>query len=278
MPGAPDNGWRAQLTLGYGATGGKTVLRQQRHAGPLMVQKPFYPEGPQTCHTYLIHPPGGVVGGDRLGLDVSMAPGSHAVITTPAAGKFYRSAGARASQIQRLNVGADTALEWVPQETIVYPSANAKMRTIVRLAPQAKFIGWEIICLGLPASDHPFRQGQLDQGFDVWRGDRPLLVERLRIRDRDAVTYANWGLAGQPVTGTMVATTEDHDLLAAIREKTGKLTAPGLFSATRLNGLTVCRYLGGDIFAGFRFFVAAWEVIRPVVMGMDAYLPRIWAT
>lgn len=277
-PGKEDNGWAAHLTLHYGRANEKTVLLKQRHTGPLMVQKPFYPEGLQTCHTYLIHPPGGVVGGDKLALDVSLAQKSHAVITTPAAGKFYRSAGAPASQVNRLHAGANTVLEWMPQETIIYDEAKVKLHSIVRLDSEAKFIGWEMVCLGLPASDQPFISGDVDQRFEIWRDDHPMLIERLRIQGRDTVLSSNWGLANLPVTGTLIASTGEQDLLQAIRDKTGKIASPGLFAATRTNGLTVCRYLGGDVYAGFKYFMSAWEILRPAVTGRKVCAPRIWAT
>ncbi|MGD8834399.1 MAG: urease accessory protein UreD [Desulfobacteraceae bacterium] len=273
-----EKGWRGRLTLRYAAAGNKTVLQEQRHTGPLMVQKPFYPEGPQTCHTYLIHPPGGIVGGDSLGLEVDAAAGGHAVITTPAAGKFYRSAGPLATQINNLNIASDTALEWLPQETIIYNRARVDTRTIVKIEPGAKFIGWELICLGLPASGQPFTQGQVDQRFEIWQGHRPVLVERFGIKGRDPVLSSPWGLAGRPVTGTMVATTGEHDLRQAVRDKTAKVNAKGLFAVTRINGLTICRFLGDGVYCGLKFFIAAWEVLRPAVMGRDVCRPRIWAT
>lgn len=271
-------GWRARLSLRYGAAADKTVLLEQRHHGPLMVQKPFYPEGAQTCHTYLIHPPGGVVGGDKLGVEVTMEAASHAVITTPAAGKFYRSAGPRAAQVNELHVGSQAGLEWMPQETIVYNRANAKMRTIVRLDPGASFIGWEMVCLGLPASGQIFTHGQIDQRFDLWQADTPLFLEKFQIRESDALLSSKWGLDGLPVTGTMIATTGNKDLLNTIRDKTATLESQGLFTATCMNGLTVCRYLGKDVYAGFRYFLSAWKILRPAVMNRTVCLPRIWAT
>jgi urease accessory protein len=271
-------GWRAQLELRYGTAKEKTFLLSQRHSGPLMVQKPFYPEGQEICHTYLIHPPGGVVGGDRLGLTVSVNANGHALITTPAAGKFYRSAGPRASQHNLLEVSAGAALEWLPQETIVYHRAHAKLCTEVRLKKDARFIGWELNCLGLPASQQPFTQGRLDQRTEVFQDDRPLFSDSLRVQGADPVLTANWGLARRPVTGTLVATVGDAELLAALRKQAKEISSPGLFAATQFNGLTICRFLGNDVYVGFQYFLRAWEVLRPSVIGRKACPPRIWAT
>jgi urease accessory protein len=270
--------WPAHLKLRYTVSGSKTVLREQRHFGPLMVQKPFYPEGLQTCHSYLIHPPGGVVGGDKLGIEINSAPGAHAVVTTPGATKFYRSAGPRATQINRLTVSSAGALEWLPQETIIYNQADVKSHTIVSLQPGAEFIGWEIVCLGLPASRQPFRCGILDQRLTVWQDDRPLLIEPLRIEGKDEVLDANWGLAARPVTGIFIATLTDNDVLGAVRQCAAQMEAGNYFGATRINGLTVCRFLGQDVGTGFKAFRKAWEIIRPAVLDKKACAPRIWAT
>ena len=272
------SGWRAHLKLRYSARDSKTVLLEQQHAGPLFVQKPFYPEGSQTCHTYLVHPPGGVVGGDTLGLDVTVESLGHAMVTTPAAGKFYRSAGPQAVQINEFTVADGAALEWLPQETILYNQANAKMRTTVRLEKGARFIGWEMICLGLPAAKQLFSLGRLDQRFEILRENQPVFIEPFRIQAHDPVLTARWGLGGRPAIGTMVATTADKALLRAIREKTKPKDETDEFAATQINDLTICRFVGSDVYAGFRYFLHAWHVLRPVVMERPVCLPRIWAT
>ena len=57
--------WRAELSLDYSAAGGRTVARH-RHQGPLRVLQSLYPEGDGICQNVLVHPPGGLVGGDVL--------------------------------------------------------------------------------------------------------------------------------------------------------------------------------------------------------------------
>jgi len=271
-------GWQASLKLGYAAKGGKSLLLRQDRRGPLFVQKPFYPEGPKTCHTYIIHPPGGVVGGDRLGLDVTLAAGSQALITTPAAGKFYRSAGLTAEQVNRLDVASDAVLEWLPQETIIYDGAHARMRTTVRLSPGACFIGWEMICLGLPACAQPFTLGRIEQHFEIWQAGAPILIEPLRIGPSDALLTACWGMAGHPVIGTLAATVQDPGVVATVREHASAGPEDGLFAVTRVQGLILCRFLGDDVYAGLKLFRRAWEILRPVVKGSGICAPRIWAT
>ena len=64
--------WPARLNLSFAERAGRTVLTGQRHSGPLLAQKPFYPEPNGCCHIYLIYPPGGIVGGDELSLNAML--------------------------------------------------------------------------------------------------------------------------------------------------------------------------------------------------------------
>jgi len=144
--------WRAELALEYERRGARTVLAKRRHDGPLVVQKPFYPEGDQVCHTIVVHPPAGIAGGDELQLTARAGADARVLLTTPGAGKWYRSAGAWARQHLSFDVAPAASLEWLPQETIVFDGARADLRTEVQLQSDAVFIGWEILCLGRTGS------------------------------------------------------------------------------------------------------------------------------
>ena len=87
--------WLARLQLDYALADGRTTARH-RHDGPLRILQSLYPEGDAICHNVLVHPPGGLVGGDTLDVSVSVAPGAHGLVTTPGASRFYRSTGAPA--------------------------------------------------------------------------------------------------------------------------------------------------------------------------------------
>ena len=138
----------------------RTARRASRgasHRGPLVVQRPFLPEGPGVCHVYVLHPPGGLVGGDELTIDVEVDAGAHALVTTPAASKVYRTTGAVARQVQRLRVAGGATLEWLPQEAILYDGARAALETRVELATGARFIGIDAVCFGLPGGPRAVR-------------------------------------------------------------------------------------------------------------------------
>lgn len=156
-------GWSATLDLEFAARGGRTVLARNRHQGPLRVQRPFYPETGGQAHVYVLHPPGGIVAGDSLAIDIDVAVGAHGLVTTPSAGRVYRSNAQGLLQTQQvtMTVAEGGFGEWLPQENIVFNGARAWNQTRIQLAPGARFIGWEITCLGRPASAQWFDQGSL---------------------------------------------------------------------------------------------------------------------
>ncbi|MEK7322133.1 MAG: urease accessory protein UreD [Pseudomonadota bacterium] len=268
--------WRARLDLGFESRGGRTVLASRRHHGPLRVQRPFYPEGERVCHVYLLHPPGGLVGGDELVIDVAVNAGASALLTTPAAGKFYRSNGVVARQAQRLRVEQAATLEWLPQESILFDGAHAELSTRVELAAGACFIGWEITVLGRPGAGERFAHGALRQRIELWREGQPLYLERARYEEGAAVLGAPWGLAGHAVSGSLLCVCDGVELLEQVREAVAP--AAGLFSATRLDGMMVCRYLGDHADEARRCFETVWTVLRPALLQRPACAPRIWAT
>jgi urease accessory protein len=270
--------WRGRLELGFARRAGGTICARRRHSGPLRVQRPFYPEGRDLCHVYLLHPPGGVVGGDELDIEISLEAATAALLTTPAAGKFYRSNGAFAHQRQRLRVADGAALEWLPQETIVFDGAHAVLGTCVELQGGAHFTGWEILCLGRPGAGEGFQHGRLRQAWEIRRDGVPLFIERTRYQSEDVGLTAPWGLSGQVVSGTLVSTGGGAELAEQIRAAAAPLCVAGLFSASRLAEALVCRYLGPYAEEARRCFVRAWELLRPAGLGRPACPPRIWAT
>ena len=268
--------WLASLSLKFSGREDKTIITHREHKGPLVIQKPFYPEQ-DVCHVYLLHPPGGVVGGDQLSLNVEVNKQGHALLTTPAAGKFYRSDGRTAGLIQTLKVEAGSTLEWLPQETILFSACEVNMKTIVQLEAGASFIGWEILCLGRPASDERFDRGYARQHFEIWRDNKPLMLDRSQLSGGDEVLSAAWGMQGYTVSGTMMLVNADKILLKYLRDNMPEFKN-GLFSATLINDVLVCRALAHQA-EHVRFaFIDAWKVLREKVLGRDACEPRIWST
>lgn len=273
-----------------------TYLSARRHRGPLVVQRAFHPEGRAVPHVYVLHPPGGIVGGDRLHLEVDMQPGAQALLTTPAATKVYRTAGARSLQRQRFTLGKGAALEWLPSENILHDGAAIDLHTEVHLAGDARFIGTEMLCFGLPArgsdaaaSAGGFGSGKCRQRFEIWRAGRPLLFERGHYDGSAAVHRASWGLGRAPVLAMLVATPApvDGELLGRLRAlgdapsgALGGARCGERMGVTRLGDTDtlVARYVGPSPERARAFLHGIWAGLRPAVLNRPPISPRIWAT
>lgn len=274
----PDaGGWQAKLALIFNERDGHTYVHQRRHIGPLLIQRPFYPEG-GVSHAYLLHPPGGVVGGDQLSLDVRVESGAQVLMTTPSAGKFYSSAGDSARFSQHFLVKEGASLEWLPQETLVFEDARVALNTRVELAASARYLGWEIICFGRPASGTGFGDGRWLQRLNVTIGGHVALIEHLVLEPDNSLLNTAWGLQGSRVVATLVcASPKPVDQEALYAEGLGVPVA-GLGGVTCMDSLLVARYLGSDVSEARAWFEALWAWLRPCVFGRQACPPRIWRT
>lgn len=268
-------GWLAELELGFTRRSHTTVLDKNRHIGPLRLQRPLYPEA-EVCHACILHPPGGIVGGDRLSLTAAVETGAAALITTPGATKFYRSGGESAVQENRFAVKDQGSLEWLPQECIVYPGADAATATRVDLATDGAFIGWEILCIGLPACSQPFTSGNLTAAFEIDRNGRPIFRDRMCISGQADLNRPS-GLRGHTVSATLVATGCEPDLLASLRD-IASATSESLTGVTLIDDVLVARYLGHASSEAKALFQKLWIRLRPAILGRLACPPRIWET
>ncbi len=273
--------WHAELHLGFAHRAGRTVLGENRHRGPLRVQKALYPEGDAVCQALLLHPPSGIAGGDHLAIEIAVDDNSHAQITTPGAGKWYRSGGAAASQTVTLNVAAGATLEWLPQESIVFDGAIARMDTHVTLAADSRYLGWDILCLGRAAAGERFEHGQFSLFCRVDRAGQPLWLERGAVAGNDAMFASPAGWAGATVCGTLLCSFPELPQQAAALLEALRAVAPvdgAQHGITAPPGLLIARYLGNNSEAARLWFAELWKILRPACCGRPAVLPRIWNT
>ena len=270
-------GWRAQLSLAFTRTGSRTWLSRRTHVGPLVVQKPFYPEGDEVCQCIIVHPPGGIAGGDSIELQADVGAGAHVQLTTPGATKWYRAAGRRAAQSIAFEVAQDAILEWCPQSTIVFDGADAKSNINVQLRGNARYIGWDTVCLGRTASDERFGDGLWRQSIDIERDDALVWSERASVRGASRLLSSPVGLNAAPVFGTFVAVPFDCNpaLLAECRDH-DPLEGEG--AVTCIGDVLIARYRGKSSEAAHAYFITLWSVVRPRMMGRVAVVPRIWRT
>ncbi|WP_374240218.1 urease accessory protein UreD [Zoogloea sp.] len=277
----PAPAWHAELHLAFARAGGRTVLRDNRHCGPLRVQKALYPEGEGVCQAVVLHPPSGIAGGDHLLISATVGAGAHAQLTTPGAGKWYRSGGAEASQRIELAVEEGAALEWLPQESIVFDGARAHMETRVRLAAGSRFIGWDILCLGRAAAGEHFTHGRFDLLCRIKRDGAPLWLERGGFDGADPMLASPAGWAGHSVGGTLLCAFPDLPRQAAGLLEALRAIAPddgAGHGITALPGVLVARYLGDNSEAARRWLARLWQILRPACCGRPAVPPRIWNT
>ena len=229
----------------------------------------------------MLHPPGGVVGGDRLETEVELGPLAQVLLTTPAAHKLYRSQGARAEISNRLRLGRGARLEWLPSETLAFSAAQALVTTRVVLAPEAAFIGWDIACYGMPARGESFDAGRVVSRFELFRDESPLSIESFDLGQAPELLGGAFALRGQPVIANLYAVPArgpvEAELVERVRETVGE-PARGLCSVTSLQDLLVVRALGPNVEGIRTSLIRAWQILRPAILGRDAVPPRIWAT
>ncbi len=274
VPVSKTSGWQAELSLEFAHRGSKTVLAGRRQRGPLAVQRPFYPES-DVCHAYVLHPPGGVVGGDQLDINLTVDSSADALLTTPGATKFYRSGQRLAQQSQRFHVSG--TLEWLPQENIFFPGADSKLLTQIHLDSDARYIGWEIQCLGRPVIDERFEQGSVLFTTQLFREHKPLFIDRLSVQGKRDLAGAA-GLRNQPVMATLLATPASGAVLEAARLCCADHLPQGDAGVTLMNDVLIVRYLGGSTAEAHRLLRTVWQAIRPLVTERPAVTPRIWNT
>ena len=271
-------GWLARLQLEYACADGRTALARREHRGPLIVQKPFYPEGPAVCHTVIVHPPGGIVGGDELEVAMRLREGSAVLVTMPGAAKWYRSPHAAARQQLQLAIGPGAMLEWLPPETIVYNSARAKLRTDIDIEPGGSYLGWEILSLGRTASGEKFASGEIMQRTDLAFAGEPAWSERCVLQGGSPLLQSAVGLHGAPVSALLIAAGKEVQ-----PEVVAQCRAVGIDDGARsgisaFDRILIARYIGRSCEGAKNYFVALRKLLRPIMCGRAAVEPRIWNT
>ena len=280
-PSAAHAAWQASLTLGFADDAGTTRLFNNIHYGPLRVQKALYPEDTKVCHAIVVHPPGGVVGGDQLAIDIGVGDGAHAFITTPGAAKWYKANGKVSRQAVHLHLNENAALEWLPQETIFFDTANVVLEQHVELAAGATFIGCEILCMGRRGSGEVFNTGTVTQRSSIRRDGKLIWWEQgAMVGGRLGSPLA---LNGHTVCATLIAAGKPlpaavlTELLSQVR---ADIVADGehAFGITHTKGVLVARHMGDDSETARRLMLTVWRRVRPHLLEREAVTPRIWQT
>ena len=273
--------WHASLQLDYTLEGTRTVARHA-HNGPLRILQSLYPEGDAVCHNVLVHPPGGLVGGDTLDITATVGPGAHGLVTTPGATRFYRSTGERALQRTHLTLAEGARLEWLPLEALCYNACNAENHLTLNLAPGAECMGWDVTALGLPHAGQPFETGRFVQHIEApgrW-------LERGVINAADhRLLESPQGLAGHRcmaslffVVGTPLERARRDTALDAARAVMDAHALKATAGATSPNGqVVVVRALAPQVEPAMQLLQQVRAAWRAALWQLDAEPPRIWS-
>lgn len=280
--------WTAELALDVGLLNGACRLIGNRHRGPLRLQKLLHPQTLAAAEAIVLHPPGGIAGGDRLELRIDLRTGARLLVTTPGASKWYRSMGNPAAQHVSLRVESGAALEWLPQEAILFDGSESRQSLQIDLRADARMIGWDIVQLGRLAGAAPWQQGRWQQRLELRRDGRLLWRECTDLAADDALRAAAQGLAGNPVFGCLWAYApglerESDDLLADLRSMVAaRSRSSGLQAAASVLGdgsdLLLIRAVGADAASLRDLLEACWMSLRPPLIGLPGLRPRIWNT
>ena len=275
MDNSAQNGWIAELELRFSKSKSKTFLSTRKHIGPLTIQRPLYPEG-DLCHLYLLHPPGGIVGGDQLSIEVNTDSNSSSLLTTPGATKVYRTSDHKHSTInQNFIVAEDSSFEWLPMETIVFPGANSQFSSKLLLSGNARIAAWEVYCLGRPAINESFDFGSLNFSLELWRDGMPILLDKLMIDKTELESVV--GLRGFPVFGTFIISKTNKKVLETVRTMMIE-TDSCVTGVTQIEDIIIVRSLAKKTYLVQDLFKKIWQTVRPLVFEREASIPRIWAT
>ncbi|MEG4121368.1 urease accessory protein UreD [Microcoleus sp. N9_B4] len=275
------NGWHGYLNLTYANRNGKTQIIRNEMQAPLKVQRPFYPEGKDVCHSVILHTAGGVVGGDRLSSHFHLQPNAKGLITTAAAGKIYRSSGLESQQNIDIQLDIGANLEWLPQETIVFDGAIYRQNLRVELAPTARILLWEITRFGRSARGEKFLSGEWRSHTEVWQQNSPLWIDRQLLKGGEKMLESPHGLAGKPVVATLawVGESVTAELVQKVRDLPFEATIyPGdsTVGVTRIPNGLLCRYRGTSTTAARDWFVSIWHLLRLSFSQRPCCLPRVW--
>ena len=274
--------WQASLTVNYALEQGRTTARYL-HNGPLRILQTLYPEGDAICHNVLVHPPGGLVGGDRLDIQLHAGADAHALLTTPGATRFYKSDTETAQQHTRIKLDAGARLEWLPLEALCYPGCLAENRLQLDLAPGAEMMGWDVTALGLPAAGQPFDSGRFCQHLEmpgIWleRGvvaasDRLLMDSRLGLNGQRCMATLFF------CAGTTLVRARVLRALESARSASASVVLDSSVGATCPNGrVVVVRILSPLVEPAMRLLRTVWAAWRQELWQLQAPLPRIWST
>jgi len=272
---------QAKLSLKFAAIDDTTRLVERDRFGPLLVQKPLYPEGDEICHVVIIHPPGGVVSGDQLEMSAQAGPSAKVQITTPGAAKWYKSTGRTARQTIKIDVDKGGLMEWLPQETIFFNNTNVAIDHQVTLNGDAMYLGCEILCFGRTLSGEVFNNGKINQRTAIKRDEKIIWFEQISLNGEDSGQNRSLSLGNHTICATLLFTgkTIPNTVIDQARLECKIISKDiGQFGVSQLKSVLVARYLGNSSEIARQVMLCCWNLFRQEYFGRNGTVPRMWNT
>lgn len=276
--------WYAKLELGFQKDQNRTILHHRKHFGPVRVQKMLWPEKTGVCHAIVVHPPAGIAGGDHLTFQIQVEPHAHALVTTPGAGKWYKTNAKSAFQHIDITVKDHAIFEWLPQETMLFDGACAHSETLIHLAQTASFIGWDLLVIGRQARQEKFQSGHYHNHFKLYRNQTLLVTDRLSFTGNDRWLSSCLGMNGHAVMASFWAVPPEQFRSADVLDEQIELMRELIMrmkvnvTLTRLDQVICARYLGDDVRECHDAFSAIRARLRRYWFDLEEEFPRIWRT
>jgi len=279
-------GWLARLELDFNiapaqgnvapASGMMRTRLTHQHLGPLRIQKALYPEGPTQCHAIIVHPPGGIAGGDRLEVQLRSRALSQGLVTTPSAAKWYGT-DLSMPATQHVDIALEGQLEWLPQETIIFDRARVESDISIHVTQTGAMLGWDHLIFGRHASGESFKEGRFAQSLRVSFLDELVWHDRLVLRGGDPLFYSPIGLRGHYAFATLWAIVAEpqgwtESLLETVRTQSPQVAWTVLHPRLLVGRLMVEPLKLKGVLE------QAWALLRPIVLKRPALAPRLWAT
>ncbi|WP_026793388.1 MULTISPECIES: urease accessory protein UreD [Planktothrix] len=270
--------WQGILELDYQKINNSTQLVKAYSQAPLKIQRSFYPEGQEICHSIILHTAGGMVGGDRLSQTINLQPETQVLLTTPAASKIYRSSGETAQNTINIEIQEQAYLEFIPREMIIFNGAIFSQNLRVNLDPNACYLGWEITRFGRTARGEIFNQGQWKSCTEIWQNGCPVWIDRQGFIANEEILNNPHGLGGKPVIATLtwVGQPVSEDIVKNIRQLWSQRETSSQAGVTQLISGLLCRYRGNSTQEVINWFTDVWQLLRQNYTGKSIVKPRVW--
>jgi urease accessory protein len=253
--------------------GGATVLANLYQHSPCRVLFPRAPAGEPPL-AVLVNTAGGLAGGDRACVTVTVEEGAAATVTTQAAEKIYRSLGPDAQVETRLAVGEDARLEWLPQESILFDGACLDRRISATVARGGRLLACETLVFGRAARGETMTRGRVREFWRIERGGRLAWIDRLGLCDGIAARLDGMGFGGARALATALYAGSDAGAFVPVARQVAEEEGGG---ATLVNGVLVARLLGASparVRDGLARLLAA---LRRAAFGITSGAPALWA-